>query len=56
MPIERGEGRERDLEAVDRIPGIQRSPEVTAREKERAFYGMARRQEHCSSLMDPLAT
>ena len=41
--------RERALEAVDRISGIQRGQEITAREKGRVFCRLARRQEHCSS-------
>jgi hypothetical protein len=41
--------RERELEAVDRISGIQRGQEITAREKRRVFCRLARRQEHCSS-------
>jgi hypothetical protein len=42
--------RESALEAVNRISGIQRGQEITAREKRRVFYRLARRQEHCSSL------
>jgi hypothetical protein len=41
--------RERELEAVDRITGIQRGQEIRAGEKGRVFCGLARRQEHCSS-------
>jgi hypothetical protein len=41
--------RERALEAVDRISGIQRGQEITAKEKGRVFCRLARRQEHCSS-------
>jgi hypothetical protein len=47
--IENGAARERKLEAVDRITGIQRDQEITAREKGRVFCRLARRQEHCSS-------
>jgi hypothetical protein len=47
--IENGAARERELEAVDRITGIQRGQEITARERGRVFYRLARRQEHCSS-------
>ena len=46
----RERAREREtLEAVDRISGIQRGQEITAREKGRVFCRLARRQEHCSS-------
>jgi hypothetical protein len=41
--------RERALEAVDRISGIQRGQEITATEKRRVFCRLARWQEHCSS-------
>jgi hypothetical protein len=35
--------RERALEAVNRISGIQRGQKITAREKRRVFYRLARR-------------
>jgi hypothetical protein len=41
--------RERELKAADRITGIQRGQEITAREKGRVFCRLVRRQEHCSS-------
>jgi hypothetical protein len=49
--IENGAAIEREnaLKAVDRISGIQRDQEITAREKRRVFCRLARRQEHCSS-------
>ena len=49
--IENGAAIEREnaLKAVDRISGIQRGQEITAREKRRVFCRLARRQEHCSS-------
>ena len=43
------EQKESALEVVDRISGIQRGQEITAREKRRVFCRLARRQEHCSS-------
>ena len=50
--IENGAAIERESarKAVDRISGIQRGQEITAREKRRVFCRLARRQEHCSSL------
>jgi hypothetical protein len=35
--------RERALKVVNRISGIQRGQEITAREKRRVFYRLARR-------------
>jgi hypothetical protein len=49
VSIENGAARERELEAVDRITGIQRGQEITAREKGRVLCRLARRQEYCSS-------
>jgi hypothetical protein len=43
-------GIENGAAIVDRISGIQRGQEITAREKRRVFCRLARRQEHCSSL------
>ena len=56
VSIENGAAIEREPEAGDRITGIQRSQEVTAREKGRMLCRLARRQEHCSSPVDPLVT
>ena len=49
--IENGAAIEREsaLEAVNRISGIQRGQEITAREKRRVFCRLAKQQEHCSS-------
>jgi hypothetical protein len=41
--------RESAPKAVNRISGIQRGYEITAREKRRVFYRLARPQEYCSS-------
>ena len=49
--IENGAAIEREsaLKAVDRISGIQRGHKITAREKRRVFYRLARPQEYYSS-------
>jgi hypothetical protein len=50
--------RERELEGGDKITGIQRGREITAREKGRVFGRLARRQEHevsddeCTATVD----
>ena len=54
----RARARERELEGVDKITGIQRGREITAREKGRVFGRLARRQEHevsddeCTAIVD----
>ena len=47
--------RERELETVDKIIGIQRGQEITVREKGRVFGRVVRRQEHYYSPVDTLA-